>query len=109
MCGVELTRISRVRDLGVVYSDKLDFEEFIHETVANDSSRANVILRAFKTREPELLFSLFNLYVRPILEYRLPACQIERMQCQVSKSVSSLNQMTYEARLRALSLFLPGH
>ena len=41
----------------------------VNKIVGRAHTRANLILRCFTRRDPVLLMSAFNVYVRPILEY----------------------------------------
>lgn len=70
--GNPLAIIHEVRDLGVYYSDELNFKCHIDRIVSRANSIANFILRAFKTRDITVLFRLSVMYARPILEYCSP-------------------------------------
>lgn len=59
-------------DLGVTYTDNFCFEDYIEGITAKARCRANYILRAFMSRNPKLLFKLFTVYVRQLLEYCSP-------------------------------------
>jgi hypothetical protein len=50
----------------------LDYNKHIAHIVHTGHTRANLILKAFISRDPEVLVKAFNTYVRPILEYCAP-------------------------------------
>ena len=58
-----------IRDLGVIIDEKLKFESHINSKVALANVKASQILRAFRFTDAKRYISLFNVYVRPILEY----------------------------------------
>ena len=66
--GVALSSPNSVRDLGVVMNSQLYFNDHIKTIVSQAMSRANNILRCFKTKSIALLVKAFIVYVRPILE-----------------------------------------
>ena len=65
----ELKISHSVRDLGLIYSDRLNFEDYIATSTRHAFAKANCILKAFATRNMDTLFQLFLSYVRPSLEY----------------------------------------
>ncbi|EYC21212.1 hypothetical protein Y032_0020g6 [Ancylostoma ceylanicum] len=67
--GKVLPESTKVRDLGIVYTNKFEFDDYIREIVGKASCKSNYILRAFKSRDLKLLFKLFTVFVRPQLEY----------------------------------------
>ncbi|EYC05877.1 hypothetical protein Y032_0079g1234 [Ancylostoma ceylanicum] len=67
--GSVLVRAHEIRDLGVTYTDDFNFDRYIADITAKAKCRSNYILKAFKIRNPLLLFKLFTAYVRPLLEY----------------------------------------
>ena len=70
--GVTLKHTNKIRDLGITYSDKFDFGDYISDITSKATYQSNYLLRAFHTRKPRLLFKLFTVYVRPLLEYCSP-------------------------------------
>ena len=45
------------------------YKKLEHEWTTKANHRASLILKAFLSREPNLLFKAFTVYVRPLLEY----------------------------------------
>lgn len=100
--------------MGVVYSNKLSFDEYIEKIVATASAKSNCILRAFQTRDMATLLRLFYIYVRPLLEYCTPLwsptkqsaiSKIENVQKRFTKQVFVRNELfdvPYNERLTRL-------
>ena len=70
--------------------------------------RASLILRTFLSREPNLLFKAFTVYVRPLLEYCSPVWSpvyktdielIERVQRTFTKRLYGFKYLSYSERL----------
>ena len=66
--NVALSTPETVRDLGIVMNSQLYFNDHIRNIVAKAMSRANNILRCFKSKSKALLIKAFVVYVRPLLE-----------------------------------------
>ena len=64
-----LLSVAEMSDIGILIDNKLCFSTHINKIVGRAHKRANLILRCFTRRDPVLLMSAFNVYVRPILEY----------------------------------------
>ena len=64
-----LAPVSRVRNLGVPFSDDLKYDSYIQDIVSSAYRRANLILRGFHTRNLCVLSKLYTTYVRPHLEF----------------------------------------
>ena len=58
-----------VRDLSVMIGSKLELDKHIAGIVHKATSRANLILKSFHSRDRTLLTTAFCTYVRPLLEY----------------------------------------
>jgi hypothetical protein len=58
-----------VKDLGIYIDERLTFENHIDRKVAIANHRCAAILRAFRFQNPEQFFRVYNIYVRPILDY----------------------------------------
>ncbi|EYB86978.1 hypothetical protein Y032_0270g859 [Ancylostoma ceylanicum] len=111
----QLSISKSVRDLGVTYSDKLTFEEYIDGIITKAFTMSNFILRAFKARNVSTLFGLFATYVRPNLEYCSPLWspskqsyvdKLEKVQKSFTKQIFARNgifQITYAERLAHLN------
>ena len=108
-----LPSATTVRDLGIFYDHSLSYKPHFDHIISKASSVSNYILRAFRTRSPSLLFTLFSTYCRPILEYGSvlwnPTCQvhireIERVQRTFTRRAfwRTGNVPSYEGRLAIL-------
>jgi hypothetical protein len=67
--NIEIVATSIVKDLGVVIDEKLTFETHINQKVALANQLCRNILLAFSFPDPLLYFELYNIYVRPVIEY----------------------------------------
>ncbi|EYC26510.1 hypothetical protein Y032_0010g1193 [Ancylostoma ceylanicum] len=112
--GAPLTKAHAIRDLGLTYTDTFDFGNYISDMVTKAKCRSNFILKAFKTRDPLILFKLFTTYVRPLLEYCSAiwspgkSSQVDELE-SVQKSFTyrcfvrrGLFKITYDSRLSRL-------
>jgi len=64
-----LEKVDVVRDLGVHVDCFLKFDDHISFIVHKAMTRARLILKCFLSRDHELLFKAYCVYVRPLLEY----------------------------------------
>lgn len=107
--GVELKINSSEKDLGIVIDNQLKF----HEETAKRCKKAMVIVRkqrnSIQTRCQKIWIRLYKVYMRPILEYGVPAYlpryqgdidKLEKIQNRVTKLVSGIGNMTPEERNR---------
>ena len=67
--GADITFIKNVKDLGVMMSDNLTFDEHINIISAKGKKMAGWILRVFISREPFLMKTLLKQLVLPRIEY----------------------------------------
>jgi hypothetical protein len=107
-----------VRDLGVYVTADLKFKEHISRIVSNASRRLFCLLKAVRSRDPELLALLFNVYVRPVLEYASPVfnppskvltLELEKVQRRASKLIlgrtsQALRDLPFLERYRLLHM-----
>ena len=102
-----------VKDLGVLISNPLKFEEHISRICAKAYQRIGIIFRSFVSRQPEFLRSMFTVYCRPILEYN--TCiwspyllslinMLENVQRRFTKRVPGFACKSYQERLSELKL-----
>ena len=70
--GVPVKYANSVKDLGVEIDANSNFSAHCSAISKKASQRANTILRAFRSRDFELLIRVFKVFVRPMLEYALP-------------------------------------
>uniref|UniRef100_A0A8R1IVB5 Uncharacterized protein n=1 Tax=Caenorhabditis japonica TaxID=281687 RepID=A0A8R1IVB5_CAEJA len=57
------------RDLGILVDDALTFENHIDKIVNNALHKSRMVLRSFRSSNPNFYFKLFNVFIRPTLEY----------------------------------------
>jgi len=111
MCinGNTLPIVNTCRDLGVLISSDLSPSVHIDGIVAKAHQRANVILRCFVTRDPQLLTRACIAYVRPILKHdcftwsphlKQDIEKIERVQRRYTKRLRGREGLPYDERLQ---------
>jgi len=90
---------------------KLRFDKHISSIVSKAHARAALIRRCFRSKDRNLLFRAFTVFVRPVLEYCSSVwnphyhCDIERIesvQRRFSKYIGGLSYVTYAERLNIL-------
>lgn len=67
--SVEIKPRDSIRDLGIIVDTKLSFVNHINQTSNSALLKCRQILRSFRSKSPEFYFKLFNVYIRPVLEY----------------------------------------
>ena len=117
---VNLPNVTSIRDLGVVCSDKLDFNGHISNIVIKPYQRVNLIFRGFTSRNTLLLTRAYIIFVRPILEYCRPCwspCllknidRIENVQRYFTRRLVDLHldPESFETDSTTLGCFPPGY
>ena len=53
-----------VKDLGILTSKDVSFDEHLDELVLSSNIKAGLLLRTFKTREAEPMMKMFNSFIR---------------------------------------------
>jgi hypothetical protein len=110
---VEIDTVREIRDLGVIVDSKLTFASHIAKIVSTAKQRAALLFRAFVTREIKFLIIAYKSYILPILDYCSPIwsphyvhdiLQLESVQRAYTKRIPGLQNMPYNARLKALNL-----
>ena len=110
---VLLSSTKELRDLGVRISADLSWKSQISSVVSKGRSMAAWVLSVFRSREPEVMMTLYKTYVRSHLEY----CSIlwhpqniedieaiEGVQRSFTSRIEGLSGKTYWERLEALNL-----
>jgi hypothetical protein len=112
--GHLLKSVSQEKDLGVILKSDFTTTADTLKKVASATKMFWAIRRSFSNITPVAFRLLFSAFVRPILEYGLPACfpiwkyekeLIERVQRRSSKTVPALRDLSYDDRLSSLNLF----
>jgi len=109
--GVQLPDTFETTDLGIIIDSQLRFDKHITSMVRKAHIRAALIKRCFKTRDHNLLFKAFVVFVRPLLEYcssvwnpryHCDVDKIESVQRRFTKYIGSLSNLSYPERLDVL-------
>merc|ERR1711962_403575 len=58
-----------VKDLGILTSKDVSFDEHLDELVLSSNIKTGLLLRTLKTREAEPMMKMFNSYIRSKLDY----------------------------------------
>ena len=58
-----------VKDLGILTSKDVSFDEHLDDLVLSSNIKAGLLLRTFKTREAEPMMKMFNSFIRSKLDY----------------------------------------
>ena len=85
-----------MRDLGVILTKNLSWTPYVNQIRAKANALSHNILRIFSSTNCWLLISLFQTYVRPLLEYNTSTWS-PRLQADI-KDVESV-QKTFTRRL----------
>ncbi len=114
--GVTIKNSSCERDLGVYVSTHpihgLAFSKHISITCAKARRMCFLINRFFTNRNPNFQMRLFNVYVRPILEYISPVWNpflikdidaLESVQRSFTKHLNGMQHFSYQKRLKLLN------
>jgi len=116
--GINLEVKAETKDLGITVDDKLKFDKHVSLIVHKAHTRANLILKCFESRDPNLLMKAFFTYVRPLLEYAAPVWsphltylifKVEQVQRTFTKRLDGLKNMSYVERLKFLGIHTLEH
>ena len=112
--GEEIQSKDNIRDLGVIVSHDLNFNEHINKITTICMVIMGMLLRTFETREREPMIKMFNSYLRSKLEY---CCivwspnkqqfinKIEDIQRVFTRKIDGMEGLNYHERLRMLNMF----
>jgi len=67
--NVFLPDVTVVTDLGVLVDNNLRFTKRYRSIVNKANYQSSLILKSFQSRNPQLLFRAFTVFVRPLLDY----------------------------------------
>ena len=112
--STEIESKTSLKDLGVLMSSSANFDPHVNKTVVAANLKAGWVLRTFRTREPELMLTLWKSLVLPILDY---CCQLwapssagsiqalENVQKAYLSKISGMYQHDYWQQLSILRLY----
>jgi hypothetical protein len=110
---VQLQESEVERDLGVFVDNSLNFREHVARVTTKANRVVGVMRRSFDFLDEDLFVQLYRSLVRPIVEYGHPAWQpfhktlcadIEDVQRRATRLLSSIRDLPYSERLKALHL-----
>ena len=109
-----LPEVTSEKDLGIIVNHDLKAEENVLYQAKKANKMLGIIRRTFSYLNKDSFLLLYKTYVRPHLEYCQQAYQpyltkdvqcLEKVQRRATKLVQSLDQLTYEERLKELKLY----
>jgi hypothetical protein len=109
----ELEIISKEKDLGILISRDLKFDDHINQIVKVSNSRLGLIRRSFGYLEKHSFKIMYCAIVRSILEYNGPVFSpglwrqvelLEAVQRRATRMLPELKGLSYEQRLKSLDL-----
>ena len=114
--GTDIQFTQNVKDLGILISDNLLFDDHIHALAAKGKQMAGWVLRTFFSRDPFLMKTCLKQLILPRIEYCCilwsPTSQalinlLESVQRFFTKRVNfgDMEELTYCQRLKRLKLF----
>lgn len=101
------------KDVGVTFDESLEFRLHIKNMIAKANSRVGLIKRSFSKLNIKTFKLVYKSLVRPILEYcsviwspiyKGDINEIEKVQRRATKIVSSIRNLSYPKRLKALDI-----
>ena len=113
MNGINLTKSTAEKDLGVLVDENLSFEDHVITVTKKANQIAGMILHNITNRDKYIMVPLFKALVRPILEYaNVVWCpflkknkdRVEKVQRRFTKRIKGMKDLSYEDRLKALKL-----
>ena len=109
-----LEHSNTVKDLGVHVSEDLKWRSHITTITNNATNFANWILRTIRSREPDVMLTMYKSYVLSRLEYTSPVwspmllgdiSKIESVQRSFTAKIRGLEDKDYWQRLATLKLY----
>ena len=105
-----------IRDLGVTISNDLTWTKHIEETVSKARIMSGWAQRTFTTRQQDPMITIWNIKVRPILDYCSPLWSpcpnnyknidlLEGTQRAFTRHISGMEGLDYGQRLKALNMY----
>ena len=109
----KLDRLKQIKDLGVLFDDRLSFERHINEKVSRANGMLGVINRNFSKLPFENSVMLYKSLVRSHLEYAKAVWTphlkkdiqlLENVQMRATRAICRNKKLSYEERLKYLEL-----
>ncbi|WAR02240.1 YWV1-like protein [Mya arenaria] len=109
----ELTRDNQERDLGILFTSNLNFDQHINNIANKANSIIGLVRRKFTYMNKDLFLTLYKALIRSHLDYgnlvyypTTKKCKqiIENVQRRATRLVPELKGLTYEERLCELNL-----
>ncbi|WAR18737.1 YWV1-like protein, partial [Mya arenaria] len=109
----ELTRDNQERDLGILFTSNLNFDQHINNIANKANSIIGLVRRKFTFMNKDLFLTLYKALIRSHLDYgnlvyypTTKKCKqiIENVQRRATRLVPELKGLTYEERLCELNL-----
>ena len=110
---INLERSESIKDLGVLFDGKLNFENHVKEKVKKANSMLGIIKRNFDKMPPETSVMLYKSLVRSQMEYAGAVWSphhkktmelLENVQKRATRAFCRNKKLSYEERLRHLKL-----
>ena len=113
MDETKLKTVYREEGLGIIFDNKLSFEEHINSKVKKANSLAGMLRRSFEHLDKAMFKQLFTSIIRPHLEYgatiwnphsKKLIVMIENVQRRASRQIPGLSHLAHQERLEAMNL-----
>ena len=111
--GMELRKVQREKDLGVIIQSNIQSDSHIDRIFGETYNVIKNVGLAFHYMDKEMMKKLLVTVIRPRLEYaqvvwspykKKHIKKLERLQRMATKMVPEIRELTYEERLRAMDL-----
>ena len=112
--GTVIDQKDSVRDLGVMMNVDASFKQHINHVVDTATDKISMILRTFKSRDPDLMITLWKSVVIPTLEYcsqlwsptkKGDISRLEVLQRKFLRKISGTYGLNYWERLKKFNIF----
>ena len=108
MGDVVLSKTTKEKDLGVIFSAGMDVSEQCGIAALKGNQILGLVRRTIMYKEKQLIVPLYKVIVRPHLEYciqvwrpyrRKDIDKLDRIQRRATKMIPELRDLSYESRL----------
>ena len=114
--GNTIVEKEHIKDLGVTLSNNLTWAKHIEEVVSKARVMSGWALRTFSTRKQDPMITIWNIQVRPILDYCSPLWSpspnnykyidlIEGTQRSYTSCINGMEGLDYAQRLKVLKMY----